>query len=343
MLLRTLERGDISTLAAAPPGAVSPAARISAAADPGRDHGRANVRGEELHATALDDLGAEPNRSQRVAGESNATQRPLNKPVVATRAGWMESSRDAPQAALGKPFGISLHLSTTAQMVGALLRRTGDASASAMIRPTTPLVGTPPNSPDQLAQSLKTSVAHSGLFYESHLASWAQQRYPIAELAYEPQAAWVTPVLDTGPTPAPMPSPSQHWAPAAAYGVLPEAAWPLIGQQFDALERQSFAWQGELWPGQEGTFAISQDGSPADAADNDVAGTWRVRLALSLPRLGHIAVHLALNGDKLELHLAPGELASAQRMRETRPELIAELRRRTFEVGRVRIEHDDIG
>ena len=42
--------------------------------------------------------------------------------------------------------------------------------------------------PEKLAASLKQAVSQSGLFYESHLKSWAEGKLPLSELIQEPQA-----------------------------------------------------------------------------------------------------------------------------------------------------------
>src|SRR5438132_6086512 len=159
MLLRTLQRGDVSALAPAPPGPVSPLARITIVADPGRENARADVS-ERADSFGLK-LGAEgkdESRAQRTASEANATKTPFAKTAIASRARGVEPSVGTLEPATGKSFGISLELSTTARMVGALLRRGADAAENAAIHATEPLHDTPPISPGKLAQSLKTSV-----------------------------------------------------------------------------------------------------------------------------------------------------------------------------------------
>jgi hypothetical protein len=78
----------------------------------------------------------------------------------------------------------------------------------------------------------------SGLFYESHVAEWAQGTRPQAELAAEPQARGMAPPSD----------------PATAQ---------LINLQLNAHEQARVAWQGQLWPGQELRWEIERD-APKD-------------------------------------------------------------------------------
>lgn len=73
------------------------------------------------------------------------------------------------------------------------------------------------------ADALRHSLERSGLFYEAHLARWAQGRYPFSALALEPQATW----------------------PA---GTLGDDALALLASQLDALECNAIGWHGEFRP-----------------------------------------------------------------------------------------------
>lgn len=50
-----------------------------------------------------------------------------------------------------------------------------------------PILASPPSNPKQLAQSLQSTLAQSGLFYESHQAQWVTGGRPLAQLQQEPQ------------------------------------------------------------------------------------------------------------------------------------------------------------
>jgi hypothetical protein len=77
-----------------------------------------------------------------------------------------------------------------------VLRSTGGADPAAAPAPSArarPLVAVPPHSEfatDRLALQLKDAVEFSGVFYESHLAQWADDMRPRALLAHEPQSRW---------------------------------------------------------------------------------------------------------------------------------------------------------
>jgi len=80
---------------------------------------------------------------------------------------------------------------------------------------------------------------------------------------------------------------------------VPRELAPLVQQQLDGLASQNFAWQGQLWPGQQMQWEIGEDPSAPRAANDDQAQRWLTRLKLSLPSLGDIDVTLRLqrSGD----------------------------------------------
>lgn len=64
---------------------------------------------------------------------------------------------------------------------------------------TTPVAARMPLPSAQLAQALEGALRGSGLFYESHLAAWAQGRMPLAVLLAEPQGALSNPRSPANP------------------------------------------------------------------------------------------------------------------------------------------------
>lgn len=141
----------------------------------------------------------------------------------------------------------------------------------------------------EVARSLKASVDSSGLFYESHVAEWAEGRRSIETIRSEPQAllgaALEQSVDGTG----------------RIANEAKTALGTIVREQLQALHAQQVAWRGELWPGQDADIAIGRD--PNDSAPPE-AQVWRARLALELPRLGRVEVRLALTGRDLALGLA---------------------------------------
>jgi hypothetical protein len=72
----------------------------------------------------------------------------------------------------------------------------------------------------------------------------------------------------------------------------------LVQQQLDLLSTSQFRWAGEAWPGMRFEWSVE----PYDADNAQRAGadrSWRTRVRLSLPELGHLEADLVLSGDTL--------------------------------------------
>jgi hypothetical protein len=75
----------------------------------------------------------------------------------------------------------------------------------------TPLLARPDAPAAHIASALQQAIGFSGLFYESHVAQWANGTRPLAELLNEPPAK----LLDAPPTPAPNTSQPHSFVPQA--------------------------------------------------------------------------------------------------------------------------------
>lgn len=88
---------------------------------------------------------------------------------------------DAPQSTL----------SQTGRLISQLLTgRFGEQRATPLASGT-PLLQAPPDKPQDLSPRLQQAVANSGLFYESHLKSWAEGKAALASLLREPHAKFM--------------------------------------------------------------------------------------------------------------------------------------------------------
>lgn len=78
--------------------------------------------------------------------------------------------------------------------------------------------------------------------------------------------------------------------------VIPADLTALVQQQLSALATQTFAWQGQIWPGQQMHWEIEKQADERGRQGKDESGSsWRTRLKLDLPRLGGIAASLSLH------------------------------------------------
>ena len=229
--------------------------------------------------------------------------------------------------------GAALHLSRTGRVLLAILRdddarapaqsagnvRTRPAGTqspsaapvppkAAATRPQ-PLTSLPPQSPEEtgrLARKLADTVEFSGLFYESHLAQWADGSRPRALLAREPQAQWPATADPALRDPAHDALPASH-------------AVPLLREQFDLLDTGRILWRGELWPGQAGALVIEQEQEDAaprrPRAPGATAPRWRARITLTFPELGAIDATVGVGGGMVDFALLCSQPDVASRLR----------------------------
>ena len=200
-------------------------------------------------------------------------------------AGLPAAGADGANASIssaGKALGDVIAAAQKAQLAG--------SQATAAIG-RAPLLGAASLDAAQIAAALRGGLEKSGLFYESHVAEWAQGGRTLGELKAEPQARGMAPPSD----------------PATAQ---------LINLQLNAHEQGRVAWQGQLWPGQELHWEVELDPRDDDqrgGRDEDDSSTWQSRLRLRFGALGEVAARVVLSGDQLHIRLdAAGEDARAR-------------------------------
>lgn len=181
----------------------------------------------------------------------------------------------------------------------------------------TPLVQAGAPEPQQLAKSLQDALGSSGLFYESHVAEWAEGKRPLADLQREPQMQ--RPDAQGGRQSA------ESLARAALAGPDLTAA-QMINQQLHAHEQQRVQWNGEAWPGQPMQWEVERE--ERDARDRrqgqeerEPDTVWRSGVRFSLPMLGKVAASVTLVGEQVHIQLQAGSDGSADAMRAWAGEL----------------------
>jgi hypothetical protein len=197
-----------------------------------------------------------------------------------------------PASASGADSGAGASLSKAGKTLGDVIAaaQKADTPATAAVG-RTPLLTGPSGDASKIAAALQDGMAKSGLFYESHVAEWAQGGRTQAALAAEPQARGMAPLSD----------------PATAQ---------LINLQLNAHEQARVAWQGQLWPGQELRWEIQRDAPQRDAHGRDGdgedgQGAWQSNLTLRFGRLGEVAAKIVLSGGQLHIRLEAPEAARA--------------------------------
>jgi len=189
-------------------------------------------------------------------------------------------------------------LSPAARLLSQVLQGAAQGAASP-IAGTAPLLPQGAPDPAQLAAHLQNAIAKSGLFYESHVAQWADGKRPLAELMAEPQA------LKAPGTPPTEPAIAQ-----------------LINQQLATHESAHLAWQGQLGPGQPLHWQITREDSTREDGDeaHPAQPGWESRLRLRFAVLGEVEARVSLRGNRLHVDLQAAGLAAGL-LREGAPRL----------------------
>ncbi|MDM0104342.1 flagellar hook-length control protein FliK [Variovorax sp. J22R24] len=184
-------------------------------------------------------------------------------------------SSDAP-AAPGMRQPSEADLSVAARVISVVLSDLhGDAGPVRGAAPAWP--SSQPASAATLAGTLAQTVSGSGLFYESHLAEFANGVRALAQLAQEPQARWATPAaqqamaLAVASTEAPPPMATKEALPLMA--VQGAAAEAIVGGQpadaRPAADASAGSRGAQGAPGPNET--ASSPGAAPSAADSDLA------------------------------------------------------------------------
>jgi len=204
-----------------------------------------------------------------------------NAAALTRTAALLAGARGLAQLPGGAADGANASISTAGKILGDVIAaaQKAETQASAAVG-RTPLLGGPSGDAGAIAQALKDGLGKSGLFYESHVAEWAEGARPRADLAAEPQARGMPPPTD--------PNTAQ-----------------LINLQLNAHEQGKVAWQGQLWPGRDMQWNVERDASGRQDGNDgdDNGGTWQSSLRLRFGALGEVAARVVLSGGQLHIRL----------------------------------------
>ena len=167
-----------------------------------------------------------------------------------------------------------------------------------------------PVHPKDVAQGLQKSLAQSGLFYESHLALWAEGKHSLDDLRLEPQARHA----------ANAPS-SDGKAAAAAGSPVADSLEPVVRRQLDLIENPAFYWRGDVWPGQSASLELRPEQNSAGDRPADQP-PWTARLRLVLPQLGGIDATVSLQDKNVTLTLNTKDAGAARTIQDARADLL---------------------
>ena len=155
-------------------------------------------------------------------------------------------------------------------------------------------------------------MGDSGLFYESHVADWAEGKRTLQDLQREPQMQRMAQAQSSaGQTPA-----------EAAAKLLsgPDlSAAQMINQQLHTQEQGKLIWQGQAWPGQPMQWQVERDRRDSSGqegrGEREEATVWRSGVRFRFPLLGKVGAHVTLVGDQVHIQVESGNEDTAATLR----------------------------
>lgn len=146
-------------------------------------------------------------------------------------------------------------------------------------------------------------------------------------------------------TPAPLPLPSMASADAEA-GVRPETmnsdSVRMINLQLNALEQQRVAWQGELWPGQQIEWEITEDTPHGKESAEPEERVWQSTVRFDMPVLGSVAATVRLAGQRVQVQVRTANEDTAALLRMHGEALSSALEAAGSPLDQLAIKSDDV-
>lgn len=123
---------------------------------------------------------------------------------------------------------------------------------------------------------------------------------------------------------------------------IPRDLVPIVQQQLDALATQNYAWQGQIWPGQQMQWEIGENPDGTRSAESDAIARWQTRLKLALPKLGGINAVLNLNpAGEVNITITADSASSEIRLREGRTLLSQQMESAGLKLTQILVEHGE--
>lgn len=218
------------------------------------------------------------------------------------------------------------NISASGSLIQHYLNAAPQTSSSTHIESGKPITSNPSNSIAQIASDLKQTLTQTGLFYESHLASYLTGQLSKGELLREPQ------------------------------NLLPQSQQHIISQQLNLLEHPKITWHGEVWPQQpmqwdiqvnhpipspfHTSLNVNEDGSNAHQHPDNTVVTSKI--ALELPNLGHITAEMQMKNGKLHLRVLADSEPSTQTLKQGQQALFEKLKSAGLIIDRISIGHQHV-
>lgn len=135
---------------------------------------------------------------------------------------------------------------------------------------------------------------------------------------------------------------TQSSQPGTLANAMPRDLVPIVQQQLDALSTQNYAWQGQIWPGQQMQWEIGENPDGARSTENDAIARWQTRLKLALPMLGGIDAILRLNpAGEVSITVTAESASSEARLRESAAVLGHQMESAGLTLTQLLVEHGE--
>lgn len=217
------------------------------------------------------------------------------------------------------------NLSNTGKLIDNILHNSQQSGLPTGLIGKAPIVSanTPNIAASQLTQQLQQTISQSGLFYESHVAEWAQGQLALSQLSQEPQFALTSSnahatndILEKDPTVAQM-----------------------IQSQLDAQEQQKITWQGPFTDSIPLKWEITKDGKGNKASPSENADAWQSILKLDFPELGQVSITVNMYQGHVQLLMQTQSPETAPLLQSHAAELRRSLLLAGTAVDQMNIQH----
>lgn len=216
-----------------------------------------------------------------------------------------------------------------------------------------------PRDPALLGQMLQQGLRESGLFYESHLARWFGNDYPLKELLREPQGQLSQPgkqIAHQQPSPllqteelarATLRTGSLEVMEAMVRRVggsqhhessVDQRLLPVVHEQLTALQNGQVVFRGDLLPGQPMEWSVREREARRNK-EGKQERSWDTALQIILPKLGGITAKIRLDGTQVAVEIRTDEESASQVLGAGRGKLAEQLEAAGLQPGEIGVKH----
>lgn len=214
------------------------------------------------------------------------------------------ASQTSELATNDKSSSAPTSFSQTAKVINQVLKSYAQGPEAAVIKSSHPVLEQAPQltHTTELASRLQQQIERSGLFFESHLAQWAEGKLSLQELKQEPQIQ--------------LQNLTEAAASSASGSNTTDQLNQLLNSQLQVLDQPKVIWHGELIPGQKMEWQIQKEQARQTHTQAEEQQVWYSSVRFELPHLGPIEARLQLNGNQLGLNLISSDPETLELLKE---------------------------